>query len=1092
MRALQDHIRRAYAQKTTFFIVVMTSFVSRCVDVNDRDVVEVVKALPEANVQPNATAAGTVSHCSGLNRHSTSFWVQNRRSDAPRGMDAYSRITADCRGSSAHFVLYRQQCASCSTWLSNPRAQKIVDALEKSYVSLRYIYGNGNAPDVQKNGGKIVILAYNIEDDYSSRSNAFIAGFFAPKDLFADSYTSAFYTNRRIIQENDALTIAERKGRSNENNLIYLDLDPLLSGVATNANISEATKMAIDTALHELTHLFVYNHRKRSRGLPMHNLWITEGSAEIGPALLAGSTAAKRSRLQDWGNPIVQEYLAQSKSLINWKNSSSALTSGRESSLVNLANYTQSYLFFNYIQHITSPIGTMRSFMSDLMGSKDSTYVGLDRLLGTHAQSNLKDVFTDYVVSLGIYSRKGPPVKRYIDSNTNGEEAGSGAVFYDHSLHSALFTEKMAKFGFKESGIGSYGEPGVSFPRPTLPFSFGDVGCLPATSYRYTRLTLSANANEYIQFPSEVSSNQQTLTISGFDPRMRLYTLRENAYNSATSGALSLQLTRFKLDSGKAVISLNNVRCGSGNACKMDIHFMLVNPETSGGCISVPKMPSNPRNVTDWAGGGKNSWNKSPGADLGYRPGYFFRQSGVAAVRDPGANDVYGDSDDIDYLFVGDRTQHTVSRFNFRTGSFEGRLGARPGLGNGTSVPCSDNGLDFFNKNDNGIASGNCRSLLRMPRAVKVVKVSNTSSPFYPYYLLIADAGNSRIVRRSRTGAYEGSLGHRNYTNSFSPKTLEFVKPDSANYKDSKGLIFPTEIEVGNCDSSVVGVVPGYNHTDFQCLYIYDTVQARARVIRRLLDLRGSSNYDASIDGKYLGYIGSCNTRPRDASGYEYWNTVDTTVGGPCLNEQTQFSVQSSQREGLAVDDSYLYITEGEKDRISRVPLNGNFSQRKLLGGKSAIPSWHTAYDTQSGTNRYLFNVPTDIEVDSDFVYVSDSVNNRVVRVKKSTPSQKNDWSYIGTGFTQWESDDYTPSYFDFSKNCSTNPAPLAVDMCAPYTLGSFELKLDFIDSNSPMYGTGKTSIRYLLLSTIYHNRVSRWNLDCVKDNDSFIECRDY
>ena len=1070
-----------------------------CVAVDELDDVTVIPALPNTNVSPRLDAAGTVTNCSGLGRHVTQFWVQNRSSSAPSGLSAFSQITADCRAKSSDnkILLYREQCSDCNTWLDGARAQSIVDSIAPSYESLKQIYGNGNFPDVQANGGKIIILATDIQDDYGSsfgqQVSAYVSGYFAPRDLFADTYTSALAEltkreNTGLALVTDATTIVQRKGHSNENNLIYLDLNPLLSGDASDGATTairqaNALEVAKETVLHELSHLFTYNHRNRQRRIAMHDLWITEGTAEIGPAILAGRLRARQDRLRDWGNPIVQAYLGNSRSLSAWGTEAATIASGADASLQNLANYAQAYLFFSYVQTLTSPFGTTRAFFNDLMGSSDPSAAGLDAILGRYASSNFRTAFTDFIVSIAVYSRGSVPVRQYLLSNAAGSEA-SGTLSGDTT---PTFASRMQRLSFAGSGIKKVGEGGVAFTRAGLPFSFGDGGCLPPTSYRYSRLTLQ-NSGTTIQFPAEVTGGaaSQSLTISGFDSRLKLFTLREAAF--AGDNPSSLRLTEFDLSSGSATLFVNTA-CGASNTCKLDIHLILVNPEPTGDCLTAPTLPSNPRSVTAWIGGGTNSWNKTPGTDLGYGPGYFFRQSGLDAVRDPGANNVYGDSDDQDFIFVTDRAQHTVSKFNFRTGQFMGRLGARPGLGNGSVVPCTDDGSDFFYTLDSGTVSGNCRSLFNTPNSVKVVRISDNAHPYYPYYLLVADSGNRRIVRRTHTGSYAGALGHSAHIDGFSPVGVEF-STSAQNNLDPWMFDFPTELEIGNCDASLVGVVPAYNHTDFQCAYIYDS--NKGRVIRRLLDLRGAA-YDVNLDGKYLGMIGQGRgLTTNGVAAYGNWNTDTGNIsGGNGGNAQGNLFSSTQNRDGLAIDSSYLYASEGEAHRITRIPLSGNMNTRQILGANGS-PGWHTTLAQSSGTARYYFNTPADIEVGNTYLYVADSGNYRVVRVLKGSPAGQADWSYIGSGFTEWESTDYNPAYFDFATNCSTNPAPLAVDMCQPASLAGFNLNLDFITASSPMFGTGKTSIDYLLLSNVYHNRASRWNLDCAADNADLIACRDF
>ena len=103
------------------------------------------------------------------------------------------------------------------------------------------IYGAGTMPNVQ-NSGRIVVLAADIRDDFSDNNSAFIAGFVAPRDLYSDSYTQALLSNVELIASTPAAIVAKLGGRSNENNMLYLDIAPGLTGAAHGGDKALAWK----------------------------------------------------------------------------------------------------------------------------------------------------------------------------------------------------------------------------------------------------------------------------------------------------------------------------------------------------------------------------------------------------------------------------------------------------------------------------------------------------------------------------------------------------------------------------------------------------------------------------------------------------------------------------------------------------------------------------------------------------------------------------------------------------------------------------------------------------------------------------------
>ncbi|HNL55966.1 MAG TPA: hypothetical protein PKI36_16265, partial [Turneriella sp.] len=160
---------------------------------------------------------------------SWSFWVKNRTaaSDALLGsFTPFYKVNAVRLAVSANFVLYRDALDST---LNSAQANGVLTTLESAYTNLKSIYGAGEHP-YANDGARIVILAINILDDYTTTGN-YVGGFFSPRDLYADDFTRSLFTDPVALQQYSPY-ISALGGYSNEMNIIYYDLNP---GYTTNA-----------------------------------------------------------------------------------------------------------------------------------------------------------------------------------------------------------------------------------------------------------------------------------------------------------------------------------------------------------------------------------------------------------------------------------------------------------------------------------------------------------------------------------------------------------------------------------------------------------------------------------------------------------------------------------------------------------------------------------------------------------------------------------------------------------------------------------------------------------------------------------------
>ena len=132
---------------------------------------------------------------------------------------------------------------------------------------------------------------------------------------------------------------------------------------------------------------------------------------------------------------------------------------------------------------------------------------------------------------------------------------------------------------------------------------------------------------------------------------------------------------------------------------------------------------------------------------------------------------------------------------------------------------------------------------------------------------------------------------------------------------------------------------------------------------------------------------------------------------------------------------------------------------------------WHNL-STPAGSHRKYFNYPSSVVSDSLYLYVADRTNQRVSRWRKSDGQFK---GWIGGGRTEWTTDTDGPAL---------EPVGSSSGYVYPPTFMLQPSHLALL-SGSLLGGTHN----YLFLTTVYNQRVSRWNLDCVDNNFSSAAC---
>ena len=325
--------------------------------------------VPKQAVCPPGAPPGSGCPEGGPDSHE--FWVKDRRAEAPSGKEAFYRVTADRIAVTGHFVLYRE--AGQETLMTAAQAEEVLSRLEPAFAELKHTYGGGTCPDAQDTG-RTVLLAYDIRDDYTAMNPSYISGFFAPRDLFDDAFTLALYDNPDYINEFGNLgeleSAANLTGRSNEVQIVYLDLHPFFDGAALGGDTVKAKNLFCEAALHELSHLFTYNRRVLDGSVRNHTAWISEGLAEQAPRALAGLDAGQAESLEQYSLPLVQELIAAAPSLLDLNSSGNPL-----------AGYVMTNLFFNYLRHRAGSEAAALLLLEALVTGDDESVYGLSQVL---------------------------------------------------------------------------------------------------------------------------------------------------------------------------------------------------------------------------------------------------------------------------------------------------------------------------------------------------------------------------------------------------------------------------------------------------------------------------------------------------------------------------------------------------------------------------------------------------------------------------------------------------------------------------------------------------------------------------------------
>ena len=612
--------------------------------------------VPDKISCPPGAAAG--DGCPEGGPDSYEFWAKDRRAEAPSTPASFYRVSAERLAVTGHFVIYREE--GKGDIMTAEHAEELLATMESAFAGLKQAYGDGAVPAAQPTG-RTVLLAYDILDDYAPLNPSYISGYFAPRDLFADAFTLALYDDPALLDEHglgDIESALNLRGRSNEVQMVYLDLHPFFDGVALGGDTVKAHALFREAALHELSHLFTYNRRVLSGGVRNHTAWISEWLAEQAPRALAGLDEGQADRLEQYSLPLVQELVASAPSLLDLNSSGNPL-----------AGYVLTNLFFNYLRHRAGGAPSALLLLEELVTVSDESAAGLDQVLGEFpfwdGGHDFADVFGDWVITnwLSATGRELLSLK---------DEAGTDIALGDGNYPSRKFD-----FSYAGVGIGKKGEPGLAFGDNSLPLSGeGMIELLPA-SFIYHAYAPAINET-YVPLNN------------GMDQGVKIVLVR-------LSGETGAEISFHGYDS--------SIILTAGE----QYHFIVYNPNSGGERLSTGQLPWDTRNLAAWLGEGKAGWQRGPGAKTGTADSWFYRTTGIAlslaSVHGGGAN----------FAYVADSINHGVSRWNLDTGAFAGRMGS-------TSTDCGNDGAedDGWHTTAGKLASNYCRRNFNAPQGIAV------------------------------------------------------------------------------------------------------------------------------------------------------------------------------------------------------------------------------------------------------------------------------------------------------------------------------------------------------------------------------------
>jgi|GEM_PF-3597479 len=890
------------------------------------------------------------------------FWVKSRTaaSDAMLGsFTPFYKLNATQLAVSTHFVLYRD---SSSATMSSLQASSVLTTMESAYTNLKNIYGAGEHP-YTNDGARVVILAYNIQDDYATTGN-YVGGFFSPRDLYSSEFTQKLYTDPVALQQY-ASYIGQLGGYSNEMSIVHYDLNPGYINNPSQVN---------DIVIHELSHLFTYSKRVVKQRLVNHDLWIAEGIAENAPHATIATANVQSLRLTQLASPSVIDYYQDAPQLTDFLTWASKII-----------GYLQSNLFFNYLRHRAEAQsgGSGATMLTELMTLQDQSITGVETMIqkyipGQNFASIYGDfVMTHYLMLLGI------PVTDTI------------------ALDGTATTGMASRLSFCNTEIGISGTlnncASIKARYPAvIPFNFEAPKCADG-SY-------GLKPNSYFIFRHKVAGDQTppdtagTNAVAGELPIR--YVINMTVENTLISGSPPASVALRVYDAGQNIPLSSTL----GFATNDVVHMIAYNPNKSGSCRALNNNLVLKRNHSKWVGlntfGTQASpdfeWQTDTGAQwANNRNGVYYRPSGIAAYAAGSSNN---------FLYISDFNNMSVQKLNMDTGAALGRLGnvstTCPTTGNpwDTAINrylngyCAHNfdtpyGIHVDSAHNIYVADSNNRRIVKYDSAGNFVGwlgfgqstwvanddlwqgAGNVTDPLTLYnsgsvdnprmfllpwtltsdatYLYVVDYGGRRIIRRNKsTGAFSAYIGNNN--DAWNTATTAVPANNFGNtagyFRDPRGII-----------------VQGTN------LYVVD--ESNHRIVR--VDI---------ATGNSTGWIGN---------GIDGWQSMAAAVSSGGSGAAKDFKNPSA----VTSDGTYLYVADRLNNRISRWLITGNFAGwighgkvgwEMTAAAPTSDPYAGVSYyppDYYAEPHGLVYVGGTTKSTKRDYLYVTSLYNGRVTRI---------------------------------------------------------------------------------------------------------------
>lgn len=687
-----------------------------------------------------------------------SFWVKNRTaaSDALLGsFTPFYRVNAARLAVSTNFVLYRDILESTMT---AGQAATVLATLETAYANLKNIYGAGEHP-YTNNGARIVILALNILDDYSTTGN-YVGGFFAPRDLYSNDFTRALFTNPVALQQYSQY-IATLGGYSNEMSIIYYDLNPGFTMNPSQVN---------DIVIHELSHLFTYSKRVVKERLLNHDLWIAEGIAENAPHATIGTANVQQLRMTQLASPATIDYYQDAPQLTDFL-----------AWAAKIVGYLQSNLFFNYLRHRAemNSAGSSTAMLTELMTQPDQTINGLESVLAAYIPgADFSSLYGDYVVTnylmqLGIPLNASTgwnngPVNPTKYSMANVQIGSSSSTVDGVTIKAKYENVLPIIYEAPQCPDGTFGLKPNSHIILRHKFDGGD-------KEGWDEAGTGALAGE-LRLRYVVNVDSENAIISGSPPS----TVRLREYTAVNQG------------------SGNNLPLSSfGLALNEYVHIIVYNPNKSGSCRRFNHNLISKRNHSRWVG--YNTFGTQPSPDFEWQSaagaawrnnlnGAYYRPGGIAAFA--------GGSYPNNFLYVTDYLNMSVQKLNMDDGTPLGRLGS-------LEVSCPTTGAGWNTNDFERYVNNYCTHSFDSPQGVHADSAHN---------IYVADSQNRRIVKYDSAGIFQGWLGRNAGLDTWQSSGTEMTPTDLYNNgapSDPRMFLVPWAI---TSDATYLYIVDYGNH----------------------------------------------------------------------------------------------------------------------------------------------------------------------------------------------------------------------------------------------------------------------------------------